>query len=180
MKTVLSFDISSSIIGWSKISFDENKNTTLISYGHVKPIKSDSIEKRLIDVEEKIKKICKDNKSDFYAVEDYANKFSKGRSTAHTIKILSVFNEIVNLSIYRSTGCLSHRFPVVTIRSCVGKLIGQKTVSKDDVFDLLKNRFQNFNIVYNRNNGIATHCYDIVDSFAVGLCFFYKYSNGDI
>ena len=82
MKTVLSFDISSSVIGWSKISFDED-SISLYSCGYFKPIKSKNIEERLIDVEKRIIDICKDNKSDFYAVESYANKFSKGRSTAN-------------------------------------------------------------------------------------------------
>lgn len=180
MKTVLSFDISSSVIGWSQISFDDDKNISLINYGFFKPIKSKNIEERLVGVEKEIEKICKENKSDFYAVESYANKFSKGRSTANTIKILSVFNEIVNLSIYKITGSFSFRFPVVTIRSSVGKYLGKKIVSKDETFDLLKNFFKNYKIEYNRNNNVKKECYDVVDSFAVGICFIYKKLNGDI
>lgn len=179
MKTVLSFDISSSIIGWSKLSYDGNE-IKLISYGHIKPKKDKCIEKRLVDVENKIKEVCEKNKSDYYAVENYANKFSKGRSTANTIKILSVFNEVVNLTIFKTTGKISYRYPVVTIRSCIGKFYGKKIVSKEETFELLKNKFQNFKIVYNRNDNISNYCYDIVDSFAVGVCFFYKYMNGDI
>ncbi len=179
MKTVLSFDISSSVIGWSKISFDKNK-VELDNYGYFKPLKSKNIEERLIDVEKKIIEICKNNSSDFYAVESYANKFSKGRSTANTIKILSVFNEIVNLSIFRETNKFTTRFPVVTIRSCVGKHIGKKIVSKEETFDLLKNLFKNYKLEYNRNNNVRKECYDVVDSFAVGICFIYKKLNGDI
>ena len=179
MKTILSFDISSSVIGWSKLKLSD-KTVTLLSYGYFKPKKSKNIEERLIDVENNIKSICENNKSDYYCVESYANKFSKGKSTANTIRVLSVFNEIVNLSIYRFTGQFSIRFPVVTIRSCVGKFYETKIVSKDDTFDLLKNKFENYEIEYNRNNNIRKECYDVVDSFAVGICFCYKYLNGDI
>ena len=90
MNTILSFDISSSVIGWSKIEYDE-KETNLVSYGNFKPIKSESLEDRLVHVQEKIRDICVNNASDFYAVESYANKFSSGRSTANTIRILSIF-----------------------------------------------------------------------------------------
>tara|TARA_B100000579_G_C22832476_1_gene856790 strand:+ start:2077 stop:2616 length:540 start_codon:yes stop_codon:yes gene_type:complete len=179
MNTVLSFDISSSVIGWSKISFDEN-SIELINYGFFKPIKSKIIEERLLFVEKEIAKLCEENNSDFYAVESYANKFPKGRSTANTIRVLSVFNEVVNLSIYKSTGVVAHRFAVSTIRSSVGKNYGTKIVSKDDTFNLLKNVFKNYKVVYNRNNKVSKECYDIVDSFAVGVCFSYKFLNGEI
>ena len=173
MNTVLSFDISSSVIGWSKLAFDKD-SISLINYGNFKPIKSESIEKRLIFVENEINKICKNNNSDFYAVESYANKFSSGRSTANTIRVLSIFNEVCNLQIFKTTGKQTFRFPVVTIRSQVSKLLGRKIVSKDEAFESLKNYFQKYKIVYNRNGNIKKECYDEIDSIAVGLCFINK------
>ena len=56
-------------------------------------------------------------------------------------------------------------------------MIGKKIVSKDEVFDNVKNYFKNYNIVYNGNNNVKKECYDEIDSIAVGLCFINKERN---
>ena len=176
MKSVLSLDISSSVIGWSLIEFDSSKEI-LKKYGNIKPKKSPNIEEKLKYTEKEITKLIEDTNPDFFAVESYANKFSKGRSTARTIMVLSVFNEFINYLIYKNTGKVSNRFAVVTVRSQISKMIGKKIVSKDEVFDNVKNYFKNYNIVYNRNNNVKKECYDEIDSIAVGLCFINKERN---
>ena len=77
----------------------------------------------------------------------------------------------------KNTGKVSNRFAVVTVRSQISKMIGKKIVSKDEVFDNVKNYFKNYNIVYNRNNNVKKECYDEIDSIAVGLCFINKERN---
>ena len=173
MKSVLSLDISSSVIGWSLIEFDSSVEI-LKAYGNIKPKKSVNIEEKLNYTEKEITKLINNTNPDYFAVESYANKFSKGRSTARTIMVLSVFNEFINYVIYKNTGKISNRFPVVTIRSQISKIIGKKIVSKDEVFENVKDYFKNYNIVYNKSNKIKKECYDEIDSIAVGLCFINK------
>lgn len=176
MKSVLSLDISSSVIGWSLIEFDSSKEI-LKSYGHIKPKKTTHIEEKLQYTKKEIIKLIADTNPDCFAVESYANKFSKGRSTARTIMVLSVFNEFINYLIYNETGKISSRYPVVTIRSQISKMLGKKIVSKDEVFENVKDYFKNYKIVYNRNNKVRKECYDEIDSIAVGLCFINKERN---
>ena len=72
------------------------------------------------------------------AVEQYASKFSSGRSSARTIIVLSSFNEVVCLSCFKNTDFVPYKISPASIRKLVGNYFGTKIVSKDDAFDLIK------------------------------------------
>ena len=101
MNRVLSFDISSSTIGWSILKYNKDKYI-LEEYGHIKPPKKEKDKTiKLSETYTLIKDLLLDKNPDEIAVEQYANKFTKGRSSANTIIVLSTYNEMVKLCCYR-------------------------------------------------------------------------------
>ena len=172
MKNVLSFDISSSTIGWSLIEYDED-SYSLKKYGHIKPPRKfdDKLEK-LSKTYDMIKDLLNQLKPDEVAVEQYANKFSRGKSTANTIIVLSTYNEVVKLCCYRELNLIPYSYPAVSIRSRMSKHFNESIKNKDDAFDFVVKKVSNFNTILNRVNNIKKECYDEADAICVGLCHF--------
>lgn len=173
---IMAFDISSSTIGWSKLEL-KNDELSLVKYGFIKPppSKAGSLSARLSETEKIISKLFADEKPDEIIVENYVLGFQSGRSSANTIIVLSVFNELVSLLAYKYLNKDPVKYPVATIRSAVGKFLGKKIVSKDDVY----NEILNVAVIYKpptnkRGNNIAKETYDIVDSIAVGITYVIK------
>jgi Holliday junction resolvasome RuvABC endonuclease subunit len=180
MQSVLGLDISSSTIGWSLIEFDD-KVVKLSDYGYIKPpnSKKGSLSYRLDEARKEIEGLILKKNPDFVAVEDYAKKFTKGRSSAHTIIVLSVFNEMCCLSAYRLIGKDVYRYPVATVRSTLGKHFGIKIVSKDDIFPVIVSKCKKFVPKINRVGNIKKESGDEADSIAVALTFILKeFDNG--
>lgn len=177
MKRVLSLDISSSTIGWAVIEYDSS-SFSLIKYGFLKPPNSTkgSLSFRLSKTVDMIEDLILQTNPDEVAVEDYAKRFSKKKSTAHTIITLSTFNEVVCLTAYRKMTKDVFRYPVMTIRSQVGKLFGVKIISKDDIFPEIVSRATLFKPQLNKNNNIKKESFDIVDALGVGITHILKES----
>lgn len=114
---------------------------------------------------------------DEVAVEDYARRFSKGRSSANTIIVLSTFNEVVCLAAYRALNKDVFKYPAVTVRSQVGKLFGTKIVSKENVFLEILLRSRKYQIELTRYKNIKEECMDVVDAIAVGIAHISKRSS---
>lgn len=172
---ILSLDISSSCIGWAL--FEENDgDAQLVTYGHIKPPKKEkgSLSFRLKKTEDELRKIIDKYGPKQVAIEDYAKRFSMGRSTANTIIMLSVFNEVLTLLCFKEIGSDPYRYPVVTIRSCVGKHFGQKIVSKDDIFPAISSKANIFLTRQNKKGNLAKECFDEGDAIAVGMTHLLK------
>ncbi|MDB2481537.1 crossover junction endodeoxyribonuclease RuvC [bacterium] len=167
---ILGLDISSSVIGWAIIQ-KKDDSLNLLNYGNIKPLKSSkgNMTERLDDAFVKIKKLLKEETFDDIAVEQYANKFSKGRSSARTIIVLSSFNEVVCLACYQEKNITPHKISPATIRKNVGKHFGEKIVSKEDAFELITKNFKNFKITKNRNLKIRKEHYDESDAICVAI-----------
>jgi len=176
MKT-LSLDISSSTIGWSLLILNKENNLELKKYGYIKPTKKGTLAERAIDAVEKYKKILDDTKPDEVIVEDYANKFSKGKSTARTIIVLAVFNETIKIATIEHVKIIPVSYPVTTIRSVVKKHYGFEIKDKEQVMDFCKSNFENYKSVLNRNDNIKKECYDECDAIVVGVCHYIKNLN---
>lgn len=175
MKTILGLDISSSTIGWAVLSYDES-DVELTSYGNIKPPKSakGSLAYRASCAYDTVFQLLEESDPDFVAIEAYANKFPRGKSTARTIIVLSVFNETMAIASLKALGKEPLRYPVSTIRASLSKYSGEKISSKEDVFDFVLNRFDNFNSRKNRSNNVAKECFDEADAIAVALTHYYK------
>ena len=143
MKTkVLGMDISSSTIGCSLVEFC-NDDITLVDYGHLKPppSKSGSLTFRINHAYDSMKELFLELKPDCVAIENYANKFSSGRSSARTIMVLSVFNELSALACLRALNFEPSKYSVITIRSKISKYFKKNIKSKDDTFEFISDKF---------------------------------------
>ena len=172
MQRLLSLDISSSTIGWAIFDYD-NSIVKLTTYGHFKPMSKakskDTLPLRLQDAELKLKDILKKYKPTAIAVEDYAKRFSRGRSQADTIILLAVFNEVCCLTAYKELGINPEKYPVTTIRSCVGKHFGTKIISKDDIFPEIVKNCSKFSVTINKIGNTKKECGDEADAIACGI-----------
>ena len=175
MKTVLGLDISSTTIGWAMISYDK-ENYSLESYGHIKPSKNKKYSKieKLSMTYDMVKEVVHKLNPDEIAIEQYASKFSSGRSTARTIIVLSTYNEALSLCCYREFGKIPFRYAPVTIRSSISKYFDKKIKSKDDAFEFVCNNVSNFKTKTNRLLNIKKESYDEADAICVALCHFIK------
>ena len=175
MIKIIGLDISSATVGWAIMEYDEN-SFSLVEYGHIKPLpsKSGSLAARAADYMDKISDLLVDKSPDIVAIEAYANKFTKGRSSARTIIVLSVFNELTSVASIKSLNIEPHSYAVSTIRSSIGKLMGKSVTSKDDAFDLIRDNFKAFTLRFKRTGKIKDECYDESDAIAVALTHIYK------
>lgn len=174
---ILSLDISSATIGWASL---ENSGTIgLLDYGHIKPLtkkKADgNLSLRLKDTRNKIEAMIKEQQPELIIIEDYAKKFSSGRSSANTIILLAVFNETVALSCYDYNGKSVERATVRTLRSYMEKKFKVDLKGKEDVIKFVKSYFDDkFTITLNRNNNIKKECEDEADAIILGLYYLLK------
>lgn len=158
-------DISSSTIGYS---ICESGNLTL--QGHYKPLKTkskgkeNSLAERLSKTYKDMKKIFKDNNPDVVVIEDYAKRFSAGRSSARTIIVLSCFNEVVAMSCLDSIKKMPIRYTVSSIRKTLG--IKGKT-EKEDILEKVLIKYPDFKVSLNRNDNTKKEVFDEADSLAV-------------
>ena len=162
---VMGLDISSSTIGYSIC-----ESGKLTSQGHYKPMKSKSkgknnhLAERLSKTYNDMKKIIKDNNPDVVVIEDYAKRFSAGRSSARTIIVLSCFNEVVAMACLESIKKMPIRYAVSSIRKTLS--LKGKT-EKEDVLEKILEEYPDFKISKNRNDNIKKEVFDEADSLAV-------------
>jgi Holliday junction resolvasome RuvABC endonuclease subunit len=175
MKKILGFDISSSTIGYGLIGFDDVE-TKIIEYGHLKPPGSEkgSLAFRALSASKMLKELLLKINPDYVAFEDYANRFSEGRSSARTIIVLSVFNETSSMTCLETLGFEPIKYPAVTIRSSLSKIKGDKITSKEDAFDFICKNYPDFKLKYKKTGKIKDECFDEADAIAVALTFLNK------
>lgn len=179
MSKILALDISSSTIGWAFMELieDDLMKATVIEYGHIKPKKGTekaplSLARRAGLAQIEIRKLLTKFKPDAVAIEDYASRFPKGKSTSRTIIVLATFNESMTIECINTLNIDPEKFPVMTIRSLLSKNFNKKLTSKEDVFEFIKTSIPNFTVLMNKNNEIKEECGDESDAIAVGLAYF--------
>jgi hypothetical protein len=173
-KTVLSFDVSSTTIGWAVLGVD-GYSISLIKMDYLKPIKTGTIIERMVDTRDKVQKIIRDVKPDYIAIEDII-KFMAGHSTAQTIIMLTTFNRMIGLLAYDYLRRSPELFSVMTIRH--GLKLNKIFPKKEDMPDLVA---KHLGITFpyqvkkpKRLTGkiaIKTENYDMADAVAVGLYY---------
>lgn len=175
MIKVLGLDISSATIGWAIVEADKD-DQSLAEYGFLRPpgSKKGSLTYRVSETFDMINEFLEEKAPDIVVIESYANKFPSGKSTARTIIVLSVFNEVVSMSSLRFLKKDPVRYPVVTIRAALSKIAGRKISSKEECFDFVCNHFSNFKLRKNRAGNLSKECYDEADAIAVCLAYCQK------
>lgn len=172
---ILGLDISSATIGWSVLEVADDK-CVLKKYGHIKPTSKkksdDNFSLRLNHAFDAITDLVKKEAPQVIAIEDYAKKFSKGRSSANTILILSSFNEVCGLAAYRASNLKPIRIPVTTLRKIVKTEYDCDIDDKEDVMTFCKKTFNNFLTQNNKAGNIKKESYDEADSIIVALGYY--------
>lgn len=168
MIKTLSLDISSSTIGWAIIGSEDDR-ITILEHGHLKPVKdSYSLANRALKSQVLVRNLIRKYNPDKIAIEDYVTKFTKGRSTARTIVVLSVFNEAMSMACIEEKKVDPDKIAVTTIRSLISKASGLKISSKEECFDYIKS-IPSFSIKLNKKQKIKKETYDEADAVAVGI-----------
>ena len=177
MKKVLSLDISSSTIGWGLIYFNNNL-ITFKGSGHIKPPSKAAAEKksfglsyRLNEIAKSTQKLLTDVAPDVVIVEDYARKFSRGKSSANTIIVLATVNETVSLEVFKFLGTEAVRLPVARIRKILRDEYGEPISDKDDIINFMAAMFSDFTPVKNKVGNTKKECFDEADALAAGLAY---------
>src|ERR1019366_6595412 len=165
---ILSFDISSTTIGFAVLTVDKaTKEKTLISVDYLKPIKEGTILERLADTRNKVKKIIEDVKPDHIAIEEIIMYLPK-RSSALTVITLAVFNRMSGLLALDYLGKGPQMFNVLAIRH--GLKMTKKFPDKSDMPELVaKHLGINFPYEYGKKGKSIVENEDKADAIAVGL-----------
>lgn len=177
MHKTLSFDISSSTIGWALIG-NTDSEISIIEHGHLKPVKAElSLANRALKAQVLVRNLIRKYNPDKIAIEDYITKFSKGKSTANTIVVLSVFNEAMSMVCIEEKKVDPDKLAVISIRSLLSKTFGKKITSKEECFDFIKN-IPSFSVKQNRKQAVKKETFDEADAVAVGISSVIRSNNG--
>jgi len=176
MKKVIGFDISLTCIGYSVLEYD-TAVITLVRYGNIKPPGSDkgSLAFRCLSASKEIKKLLAKENPDSIAIESYAQSFAGGKTTARTLLALGVINETTQITILDMLGFEPELLAVSSIRSIISKHLGKRSISKEEMIDVVKTSFSSFVPRITRNGTIAAEAYDESDGIAVGYAFCIKH-----
>lgn len=169
MKKILGLDVSSATIGWALLSDD----IELLKYGHLKPPSKkkskDNFSLRLDFAFVEVGNLIQSLNPDVVVIEDYAKRFTKGRSNANTILTLASFNEVSGLISYKLTGKKPIRISVSTLRTIVNNHYGEEINDKDDVLKFCEKHFDNFSSALNQKGNLKKESYDEADAIIVSL-----------
>ncbi len=170
MSKILSFDVSSTTIGWAILNLDDaSGKISLIMVDYIKPIKKGTIIERIVNTRDKIKIIIDKAKPDYIVIEDII-QFMQGASTAKTIIMLTTFNRMIGLLSYDYLQKNPQLFNVMSIRH--GLKLNKIFPKKEDMPDLVaKHLGITFPYHKNKKDKIIVENYDMADAIAVGLYY---------
>lgn len=173
MKKVIGLDVSSSCVGFSVFNYDK-AGINLVRVGHIKPpdSKKGSIIYRVFEYVKELRKLLATEKPDVVAIENFASGFSAGRSTAKTIIILATFNSVTQLVVLESLDYEPEMLAVSTIRSIISKHLGTKSVSKEEMLDVITNQFSSqWKPRITKNGTIGAESLDESDGIAAAWAY---------
>jgi len=175
MTKILSFDASSTTIGYAILEIDGLNNIKFISCDHLKPIKSGTIIERLADTRDKIQKIINNIQPDLIGIEEIV-QFMAGKSTAKTIITLTAFNRMIGLLAYDYLKTNPKYLSVMTIRHALK--LNKIFPKKEEIPSLVEKHLNiTFPSVLGKKGKIKPETYDRADAVAVGLTYAFQLTN---
>lgn len=172
---ILSFDISSSTVGWAVFDIDKKSNIKLFDSGFFKPLKNGHIFNKLQNVRNHITILVKQYKPNKTAIEEIA-QFMPKVSSANTIITLALYNRIVGLTIFDLLKEPPAMFSVMSIRH--GLKLTKDLPKKEDIPQLVENILNiKLPVQYKKNGSIKSEMHDQADAIACGLYYCYKLTN---
>jgi Holliday junction resolvasome RuvABC endonuclease subunit len=76
----------------------------------------------------------------------------------------------MSLTSLDSVGIETDKYTVANIRSTISKYLKNKSISKEQIFDVIKATFPGFKPRINKNGNIGTESFDQADAIAVAFC----------
>lgn len=171
MTIVMGLDISSTCIGLSLIE-EKDYKFKLLEIDSYKPNKENGIFDALLKTKEYIRSKLKEWKPDKVVIEDIAQHFAGGASSAKTIITLAIYNRTIGLTVYEELGQEPNLMNVNTVRSIIKPKGFSGKLPKEDVPEVVAAILKiDFPYIYNRKGKIADESLDRADSIAVALAF---------
>lgn len=168
---VISFDVSSSTIGWAILDIKKT-SFKLYDYGFIKPIKTGHIFERLKKVKEDIVELLVKFKPNKASIEDIS-QYMPGISSANTIILLALFNRIVGLTVFEYLNEPPELYSVMAIRH--GLKQTTTLPKKEEIPQLVENILCiKLPILYKKNGSIKDEYFDQSDAIACGLFHCYN------
>lgn len=176
---ILGLDISTAIIGWTIL-----KDGELVDIGHIDLRKLPrNIWVKAKYAKTELEAMCLGRDIDHLVIEDPVAKFTKGKSSAHTIMLLASFNALCSWFMIEGTGITPTYIAANHARTVLGldikknnkKLRKQGIVypdSKLQTFELLRNVGPFEGKVWpvkprSKVGNLQDYCYDEMDSYVV-------------
>jgi len=165
MGSVLGLDISTSIVGVCIMGLDEEvREIDFIDLRKVNNFfeKADKVKAALA------KLFCKHKVSEVW-IEDYAVRYSPGKSKASTITKLASFNGIVSYIVFSEHDFEPKKVQVTSARKNVGLKIPRGSNTKQLVLDFVKRKLPNHDWKRTRFDNDQQYEFDKADAFVIAL-----------
>lgn len=171
---LISFDISSSVIGWAIFDIDQKSNFKFFDSGWFKPFKKGDIFENLTKLKEKINELLKKYNPTEAAIEDIA-QFMPNVSSANTIIKLALYNRVVGLTVFDYLGKSPHLYSVMAIRH--GIKLTKSLPKKEEIPNLVENHLGiTLPVNYKKTGTVRSELYDEADAIGCGLFHCLKYT----
>jgi len=168
---ILGLDISTSITGYSIL----NLAGGVVKIGHWDTRNKNDFPdlfSKAQFIKEQLKKINHLYPIDQIYIESALSMFMMGRSSSHTISILTKFNGIVSWICYEEYDVIPQYIPAISARKKCGITIKKGTKAKTQVMSFLVDNEPDFPVEYTRNGNPKPHCYDEADSLVIAKAGF--------
>ncbi len=175
-RRILSLDISTTTIGISLLEVSEDGYLSLAYCDYYKPPKEGNLFERLSTTRDYIKSEIIELSPTDIAIEDIIQYMPK--STAATIIALAQINRVIGLCCYDLMGAPPTLFDVNKIRRTIK--LGKLQPKKEDIPSVIEKhlgiKFPYIMKIKGKNKGKPIiENYDMADSIAVGLCYYYLF-----
>ena len=174
MLKTLGLDISTSIIGCCIITY-ENKTIQKISLSHIDLRKEKNFFKKCELVKIYLEKFNSEENISNIIIEESLQRYKLGRSSAHTLSLLSKMNGAVSYICFSIFNLFPAYISSISARKiCEIKIIKDPSLSaKQQTFDWVTNKL-NKSWEKTKNGNIQKWCYDEVDAFVLAYALFLK------
>lgn len=184
IKTVLSFDVSTTTIGICKLSYGDDGYVHMDHIEDYKPNKKGDLLERLVETKAYILYLIKKFKPDEIAIEKFI-EYMKA-SNSKTILLLAIFNQTIALACYEELGKLPHIMNVNSVRALIKIPNAIGRLSKEDVPKALEYHLGiKWEFLYTKPKKskksriikepkIMPESYDRADACAVGLAYIFS------
>lgn len=175
--TILGLDVSTSIIGYTLL---DNKGD-LISIGHIDMTKLDrNVWTKAFFARSQLTELCNVYQPTHVFIEDPVSKFTKGKSSSHTIILLIRFNTLCSYFAMEASGVKEPQYITAghARKLCDVKITKGGPKAKEQVFEHFRNSgpFKGYEWPLKRTGRVKDHCYDEVDSYVIAKAGFIELS----